>query len=92
MGGVPRALSIEDDSAATSGTLDRLAGVIDETMAASGYSPAAMHAANRLDLRLLLRRLALSEPDAKRALRLFRRVLWRFGHPLTFPKRNTESH
>ncbi|MGB6690120.1 MAG: RNA methyltransferase, partial [Terracidiphilus sp.] len=40
---------------APSGSLDLLAGVIEETMAASGYSPPAMRAANRLDLRLALR-------------------------------------
>jgi TrmH family RNA methyltransferase len=67
--------------AAPSGSLDLLAGVIEETMAASGYSPAAMRAANRLDLRLLLRRLALTELDAHRVLRLFRRILWRLRHP-----------
>jgi hypothetical protein len=36
-----------------------------------------MQAANRHDLRLLLRRLRLSERDARRILGLFRRVLWR---------------
>jgi TrmH family RNA methyltransferase len=64
-----------------SGNLDLLAGVIEEAMVASGYSPAAMRAANRLDLRLLLRRVALTEPDARRALRLFRRILWRLRKP-----------
>jgi TrmH family RNA methyltransferase len=63
--------------AATSGALDLLAGVVEETMIASGYSPAAMRAANRRDLSLLLRRLAFAERDASRALRLFRRILWR---------------
>jgi TrmH family RNA methyltransferase len=63
--------------AVPSGSLDLLAGVIEETMAASVYSPAAMREANRLDLRLALRRLAFTEPDARRALRLFRRILWR---------------
>jgi TrmH family RNA methyltransferase len=70
----------EDDSAASSGELDRLAGVIEETMVASGYSPPAMRRANRLYLRELLRRLAFSQADARRALRLFRRILWRLGH------------
>jgi hypothetical protein len=36
-------------------SLDLLAGVIEETMAAAGYSPRSMQAANRHDLRLLLR-------------------------------------
>ncbi len=63
--------------AAHSGSLDRLAGVIEETMIASGYSPAAMRAANRLELRHLLRRLSMSEFDAHRVLRMFRRILWR---------------
>jgi tRNA/rRNA methyltransferase len=64
---------------AASGELDRLAGVIEEAMAASGYSPRSMQAANRHDLRLLLRRMALSKQDTRRILGLFRRILWRLG-------------
>jgi TrmH family RNA methyltransferase len=75
--GVESPDSHSEVAAAPSGSLDLLAGVIEETMIASGYSPAAMRAANRLDLRHLLRRLALTEVDARRALRLFRRILWR---------------
>jgi tRNA/rRNA methyltransferase len=59
----------------TSGELDRLAGVIEEVMLAAGYSPQEMRAANRHDLRLLLRRLEMNGPDARRALGLFRRAL-----------------
>lgn len=55
-----------------------LASVVEQAMVASDYSPAAMQAANRHDLRLLLRRLAPSEKDARRILGLFRRILWRF--------------
>ena len=62
---------------ATSAAIDRLAAAIEETMQAAGYSPAAMRAANRHDLDLLLRRIRLSTPDATRILGLFRRVLWR---------------
>jgi hypothetical protein len=36
-----------------------------------------MQAANRHDLRLLLRRLAPTERDSRRILGLFRRILWR---------------
>lgn len=60
--------------------LHRLADVVEETMQAAGYSPAAMRAANRHDLDLLLRRLTLSAPDANRLLGLFRRILWRLRH------------
>ena len=63
--------------AATSGHLDILAQLIEQIMAAAGYSPRSMQAANRHDLRLLLRRLALAEYDKKRILGLFRRILWR---------------
>jgi tRNA C32,U32 (ribose-2'-O)-methylase TrmJ len=62
---------------ATSADLERLAEVIDQVMLAARYSPPAMREANRHELRLLLRRLALSEADARRALRLFRRILHR---------------
>lgn len=61
----------------TAETLDLLGDVIEKTMAAADYSPAEMEAANRHDLRLLLRRLNLNARDAKRALGIFRRILWR---------------
>jgi tRNA/rRNA methyltransferase len=63
--------------ASSSGNLELLAGVVEETMTAAGYSPSVMQAANRYDLRLLLRRLALTERDSRRILGLFRRILWR---------------
>ena len=69
------------DLAATSSSLDLLAGVIEETMLAAGYSPRSMHAANHHDLRLLLRRLAPNAKDTRRILGLFRRILWRLTQP-----------
>jgi tRNA C32,U32 (ribose-2'-O)-methylase TrmJ len=45
-------------------------------MDAAGYSPRAMQAVNRHDLRLLLRRLSLTQRDIRRILGLFRRILW----------------
>ncbi len=63
--------------AAPSRELDRLAGVVEETMLAAGYSPLSMQAANHHDLRLLLRRLAPTQRDTRRILGLFRRILWR---------------
>jgi TrmH family RNA methyltransferase len=68
-------------AAAPSASLDLVAGVIEETMLAADYSPAAMRAANRHDLRLLLRRLALTGQDARRVMGLFRRILWRLRSP-----------
>lgn len=75
-------------SAAPSGRLDLLAGVIEEAMQTAGYSPRTMQTANRHDLRLLLRRLALSEHDTRRILGLFRRILWRLRRA---PARDDES-
>ncbi len=66
--------------AASAGELERLAAVVEETMLAANYSPAAMREANRHDLRLLLRRLAPAGRDARRILGLFRRILWRLEH------------
>lgn len=66
--------------AAVSGRLDLLAGLIEETMQAAGYSPSSMRDANRHDLRLLLRRLVPSEHDTRRILGIFRRILWQFRH------------
>jgi tRNA/rRNA methyltransferase len=67
-------------TAAPSGRLELLAGVVEETMRAAGYSPRTMQAANRHDLRLLLRRLGLPERDLRRILGLFRQILWRLRH------------
>ena len=67
-------------SRAPSESLDRLTDLIEQTMTAAGYSPRSMQAANRHDLRLLLRRLALSASDSRRILGLFRRILWRLHH------------
>jgi tRNA/rRNA methyltransferase len=68
-----------DPPDATSGELDRLARVIEEVMLVAGYSPQEMQAANRHDLRLLLRRLEINEADSRRAMGLFRRVLHKIG-------------
>jgi TrmH family RNA methyltransferase len=70
---------VESDQAATSAQLDRLADLVEQTMVAARYSPRSMHQANRHDLRLLLRRLAISPRDLRRILGLFRRILWRFS-------------
>jgi TrmH family RNA methyltransferase len=62
---------------ATARDLELLADVVAKTMAAANYSPSAMRSANRRDLHLTLRRLALTRQDTKRILGLFRRILWR---------------
>lgn len=66
-----------DAAAVDSITLERLGDLIEEAMAAAEYSPQMMRAANRHDLRLLLRRLHLNAHDTRRMLGLFRRILWR---------------
>ena len=78
--GAPEAVADGVRSTAPSGDLELLAGVVEETMTAAGYSPRSMQPANRHDLRLLLRRLALNKRDARRILGLFRRILWRLNH------------
>ena len=69
----------ESDPASPASTrdLELLAGLVDEIMLAANYSPAEMRDANRHDLNLLLRRLALTRSDAGRLLGFFRRILWR---------------
>ncbi len=71
-----------EEPAPASGNLDVLADLIEEVMIAANYSPKAMQAANRHDLRLMLRRLHFNAADIRRALGLFRRILWRLkrGH------------
>jgi tRNA/rRNA methyltransferase len=72
--------TVEHTSSPTSGNLDILAGLIEQVMVAARYSPKTMQAANRHDLRLLLRRLHLNAADTRRALGLFRRILWHLRH------------
>jgi tRNA C32,U32 (ribose-2'-O)-methylase TrmJ len=64
---------------AESGSLELLAGVVEQVMEAAHYSPDSMRNANRRDIRLMLRRLAPEEKDVRRILGLFRRILWRLG-------------
>jgi tRNA/rRNA methyltransferase len=73
----PNRAALNEAAAPSSGKLEMLAGVIEETMTAAGYSPRVMQGANRHDLRLLLRRLKLSPLDVRRMLGLFRRIIWR---------------
>jgi tRNA/rRNA methyltransferase len=78
---------LEVESASRSADLDRLAGLIEEAMAAAGYSPRVMQTANRHDLRLLLRRLAPSALDTRRMMGLFRRILHRLNGSGDLPDR-----
>jgi tRNA/rRNA methyltransferase len=71
--------AFEIEPASSSGSLDRLADLIEQSMVAAGYSPRVMQLANRHDLRLLLRRLAPSALDTRRMLGLFRRILHRLN-------------
>jgi TrmH family RNA methyltransferase len=66
---------------ASAADLERLAGLVEKVTAAAKGAPAVMPAEERRNLALLLRRLALTEPDARRILGLFRHVLWRLEHP-----------
>jgi TrmH family RNA methyltransferase len=65
----------------SSADLDRLSILIEEAMIAARYSPGIMHEAHRHDLRLMLRRLAFTRRDLRRALGLFRRILVRLNRP-----------
>lgn len=65
------------EPAALGAEVEMLANAIAETMESAHYSPRAMGGANRHDVQLLLRRLALTSSDARRALGFFRRILWR---------------
>jgi len=71
---------LHSQPSAPSAHLDLLAETIDKVMATVHESPPAMQEPNRRALRLLLRRLQLSDADARRTLRFFRRVLWRLEH------------
>jgi TrmH family RNA methyltransferase len=62
---------------APSAGLELLADLIDQVMQAARYSPPSMRETNQHDLRLLLRRVALTPTDVRRALGFFRRILKR---------------
>jgi TrmH family RNA methyltransferase len=62
-----------------SGQLDRLAGLIEQTMEAVNYTTRGMSSANGDALRVLLRRLMPNEADLRRMMGLFRRILWQLG-------------
>jgi len=62
-----------------SGQLDRLAGLIEQTMEAVNYSTRGMRSANGEAMRVLLRRLIPNEADLRRMMGLFRRILWQLG-------------
>jgi tRNA C32,U32 (ribose-2'-O)-methylase TrmJ len=59
-----------------SAQLDRLAGLIEETMEVVNYSTRGIRSANGEALRVLLRRLMPNEADLRRMMGLFRRILW----------------
>jgi len=61
--------------------LELLAAVVEEAMGASNYRPIASSEANARELRVMLRRLAPAERDARRILGVFRRILWRLKQP-----------
>jgi len=78
----PEAATQEPDAGrertrADSAHLDVLGELLEKVMLAANYSPRSMQAANRHDVRLLLRRLAPSSLDTRRMLGLFRRILRR---------------
>ena len=64
----------------SSAQLDRLAELIEETMAAVNYQTRGLRSANGHALRILLRRLMPREADLRRIMGLFRRILWRIHH------------
>ena len=83
----PLSAAAPSASPGTSADLDRLAGIIEETMLAAGYSPRAMQPANRHDLRVMLRRLTPTALDTRRMMGLFRRILHRLQPPSASPPR-----
>ncbi len=67
---------IKGSGSPDSGQLDRLAGLIEETMEAVNYTTRGMRSANGEALRVLLRRLMPNDSDLRRMMGLFRRILW----------------
>ena len=65
---------------ASSEQLDRLALLIEETMAAVNYQTRGLRSANGHALRILLRRLMPRDSDLRRIMGLFRRILWQLQY------------
>jgi TrmH family RNA methyltransferase len=61
--------------------LERLAGIIEETMDAANYMTRGMRSANGEALRVLLRRLMPQDADLRRIMGLFRRILYQLHRP-----------
>jgi len=76
---LPPPMRTEDNPA--SAQLDRLAGLIEETMEAVRYTTRGMRSANGEALRVLLHRLMPREADLRRMMGLFRRILWQLARP-----------
>jgi TrmH family RNA methyltransferase len=70
---------VHDTKYPGSGQLDRLAELIEETMAGVNYTTRGMRSANGEALRVLLRRLMPNDSDLRRMMGLFRRILWQIG-------------
>jgi TrmH family RNA methyltransferase len=68
------------DELPASAQLDRLAELIEETMAAVNYQTRGLRSANGHALRILLRRLMPRDADLRRIMGLFRRILWQLRH------------
>jgi TrmH family RNA methyltransferase len=71
--------TVESSENPDSAQLDRLATLVEETMEAVNYSTRGMSSANGEALRVLLRRLMPREPDLRRLMGLFRRILWQLS-------------
>lgn len=72
-------IPVKGARAPESGQLDRLAALVEETMAAVNYSTRGMRSANGEAMRIFLRRLMPDEADLRRMMGLFRRILWQLG-------------
>jgi len=80
-GAAPNALATPElRPSATSGDLELLATIVEQTMVSADYIRGSMHEANRHELRLLLRRLSPNASDTRKLLGLFRRISWRLNH------------
>jgi TrmH family RNA methyltransferase len=73
------------DSQPTSAQLDRLAELVEETMAEVNYATRGLRSANGEALRVLLRRLMPDESDLRRMMGLFRRILWQLHRSTKSP-------
>ncbi len=72
----------EPQPMASAEDLERLTALLAEVLAGIGYARRRPASAERTEVRRMVRRINLSQSDARRWIGVLRQLLWKMGHPL----------